>query len=74
MGRDLSAERLGAVFKLAATGEEELLARIREATRSGKPVGAELSVAELARKAGIGLELRPPGRPPKRLALGAAGG
>ncbi len=56
----------------AATQEEALLARIREATRSGKPVGDKLFVDELGRKAGFELELRPPGRPPKRLALHAA--
>jgi putative transposase len=56
----------------AATQQEALLARIREATRSGKPLGDKLFVDELRQKAGFELELRPPGRPPKRLALNAA--
>ena len=56
----------------AATQQEALLARIREATRSGKPLGDARFVHELGRKAGFALELRPPGRPPKRLALSSA--
>jgi len=58
----------------AATQEDELLARIREATQSGKPGGNERFVSELQRKAGHRLELRPRGRPRKQLAVSAAGG
>jgi putative transposase len=58
----------------AASKEEELLARIREATRSGKPIGNKAFVKQLERQSGHGLELRPRGRPRKPLAARAAGG
>jgi putative transposase len=58
----------------AATKDEELLARIREATQSGKPVGSKLLVNELERQASQRLELRPRGRPRKYLAVRAASG
>jgi hypothetical protein len=58
----------------AATHEHALLARIREATRSGKPIGDPSFVQKLEQKAGFGLDLRPPGRPRKRLMQNAACG
>jgi hypothetical protein len=58
----------------AATQEEQWLARIREATQSGKPIGSPLFVSELERQAGQRLELRLRGRPRKHLAASAAGG
>lgn len=63
-----------AAYLEAATKDEELLARIREATQSGKPVGSKLFVNELERQAGQRLELRPRGRPRKYLAVRAASG
>jgi putative transposase len=56
----------------AATPQEQLLQRIRDATRSGKPLGTEKFVRELASKLGRELQLRPRGRPRSQLASTAA--
>jgi putative transposase len=63
-----------APFLAAATREEPLLARIRDATRSGKPVGDEPFVKGLERKAGYALRLRPRGRPRKNRSFTATAG
>jgi putative transposase len=47
----------------AATPEQELLQRIRDATRSGKPLGEQRFVSELEGRFGQQLQLRPRGRP-----------